>query len=542
MTDVEVKKGRKSSGGTGGTDLGRVVTDVDEGIARSGRSALWVGAGILASRLIGLVRQRVFAHYFGDSWIADAFTAALRLPNTTQNLLGEGTLSASFIPVYVKLDRSEPERARLFARDCLGLLLLTIGIVSALGAIFARPLTHALVPGFQGERLDLAVHLVRIFFPMTGILVLSAWSLGVLNSHRRFFLPYVAPVVWSLAQIFGLIAGARFAAGARLAVILGDAALGGAILQVLVQLPSVRGIVGSIMPRFVASTEEVRRAVRALGPVILGRGVVQLSALVDTLLASLLPVGANAVMGYVQSIYLLPVSLFGVGAAAAALPEMSSQAADPENGRTRLRAQTGESLTRVAFTTVPATLAFLALPDQIVGLLYQTGKFDSATTLLVAAPLAAAGVGLLANAGVRVLASAFYALGDTATPARLAVIRVACAIGLSYALMLRYGVVGLAAGSALGGWLEAALLAIRARRRLGGLGLAGGRWAKIALAAGAAAAAGLGIKLGFPWDEVHLKAVAALSAFGLTYLGVGWALGLPDVRSPFEAVGRRLRR
>src|SRR5581483_10782120 len=178
------------------------------------------------------------------------------------------------------------------------------------------------------------------------------------------------------------------------------------------------------------------------------RGVVQLSALVDTLLASLLPVGANAVMGYVQSIYLLPVSLFGVGAAAAALPEMSSQAADPERGKMRLQAQVGESLTRVAFTTVPATFAFLVLSDQIVGLIFQTGHFDAAASSLVAVTLAAAGCGLLANAGVRVLASAFYALGDTSTPAGLAVVRVASSIGLSYALMLRYGVVGLAAGSA----------------------------------------------------------------------------------------------
>ena len=499
----------------------RVVTDVpdgglpdagaeDAGIARSGRSALWVGAGILASRLIGLVRQRVFAHYFGDSWIADAFTAALRLPNTTQNLLGEGTLSASFIPIYVQIEGRDPERARRFARDCLGLLLLAAGIVSAAGALFARPLTHALVPGFEGERLELAVKLVRIFFPMTGILVLSAWSLGVLNSHRKFFLPYIAPVVWSLSQIVALVAGARFASEARLAVILGDAALGGAALQLLVQLPSVRRLLGSVTPRFIAPTDEVRRAVRALGPVILGRGVVQLSALIDTLLASLLPVGANAVMGYVQSIYLLPVSLFGVGAAAAALPEMSSQATDLEGGRTKLRAQVSESLTRVAFTTLPATLAFLALSDQIVGLLYQTGKFDRATTLLVAAPLAAAGTGLLANASVRVLASAFYALGDTSTPARLAVVRVASSIGLSYALMLRYGVVGLAAGSAIGAWIEALLLAGAcepAARRTQPAPPGGG--ARSCLRLCSQPQRGLGVRIIFPWGEVHVRAVAA---------------------------------
>jgi putative peptidoglycan lipid II flippase len=221
---------------------------------------------------------------------------------------------------------------------------------------------------------------------------------------------------------------------------------------------------------------------------------------------------------------------------------MSSQVTDVEHGRRRLQAQTSESLTRVAFTTVPATLAFLALPDQIVGLLYQTGKFDAATTLAVAAPLAAAGTGLLANAGVRVLASAFYALGDTSTPARLAVVRVACSIGLSYALMLRYGVVGLAAGSAIGGWFEAFLLAGRARRRLGGLGLPAGRWGKIFLSAVVAAAAGVAIKIALPGSAMHLRAVAALAGFGLAYLAVAWALGVPDVRRPFAAVGRRLRK
>ena len=519
------------------------MIETDAGIARSGRSAMWVGVGILASRLVGVARNVVFAHYFGDSWIADAFTAALRLPNTTQNLLGEGTLSASFIPGYVQLRGRDPVQAATFARDCLGLQLATAAGISVLGAIFARPLTHVLVPGFAGDRLELAVHLVRIFFPMTGILALSAWSLGVLNSHRKFLLPYLAPVVWSLAQIFALVAGARFASGARLAVILGYAALCGAGLQLMVQLPSVRRLLGgSVVPRFARSTEEVKRAVRALGPVVLGRGVVQISALVDTFLASLLPVGANAVMGYVQAIYMFPVSLFGVGAAAAALPEMSSLVTDVEHGRRRLQAQTSESLTRVAFTTVPATLAFLTLPDQIVGLLYQTGKFDALTTLAVAAPLAAAGTGLLANAGVRVLASAFYALGDTSTPARLAVIRVACSIGLSYALMLRYGVVGLAAGSAIGGWLEAFLLAGRARRRLGGLRLPAGRWGKILLSAVVAAAAGVATKIALSGSELHLRAVGALASFGLAYLAVAWALGLPDVRSPFAAVGRRLRK
>jgi putative peptidoglycan lipid II flippase len=434
-------------------------------------------------------------------------------------------------------------------------LLLTVGLVSVLGAIFAQPITRLFLPGFQGDRLALAVHLVRIFFPMTGILALSAWSLGVLNSHRRFLLPYLAPVFWSLTQIFALVFGGRFAAGARLAMITGYGALAGAGLQLLVQLPSVRGLLGSVIPTFAQRTQEVRRAVRALGPVILGRGVVQLSALVDNSLASLLPVGAVAALTYAQNVYLLPVSLFGVGAAAAALPEMARQAQGVE-GMEPLRAQIAESLTRLAFTTVPATLVFWVLPDQIVGAIYQTGRFDAGSTVLVSAILAVYGTTLLANAGVRVVANAFFALGDTATPARLAVVRVVVSIALSFVLMQRYGVMGLAAGSVIGGWLEAVLLVRRARRRFGRLGLPAGRWGKIFLAAILAAAAGYAVKAIFPWNDlvifrdggpwegwqVLVKATASLGAFGLTYLVVAWGLGLPDVRSPLEAIGRRLSR
>ncbi|HUB07680.1 MAG TPA: lipid II flippase MurJ, partial [Myxococcales bacterium] len=275
--------------------------------ARTGRSAFIVGVGILLSRFVGLVRQRVFAHFFGDSWVADAFSAALRLPNITQNLLGEGTLSASFIPVYARaLGAGDEERGRAFARAALGLLTTAVIAVSAVGVLAAPLLTHLLMPGFQGAKLALAVHLVRLFFPMTGLLALSAWCLGVLNSHRRFFLPYAAPVIWSLSQIGAVLLGSRHAEGAQLAVWMGWGALAGGALQLLVQLPASRALIGSLRPTSAWKTDDVRQATRALGPVVAGRGVVQLSALLDTFLASLLGTGANAALGYVQTLYVLP--------------------------------------------------------------------------------------------------------------------------------------------------------------------------------------------------------------------------------------------
>jgi putative peptidoglycan lipid II flippase len=512
---------------------------------RGGASAAWVGLGIISSRLVGLVRQRVFAHYFGDSWIADAFSAALRLPNVTQNLLGEGTLSASFIPTYVgALSRGEAERARRFALATLGLLGTTVLAVSALGAIFAPVLTRVLVPGFSGEKLDLAIELVRWFFPMTGLLALSAWCLGVLNSHRRFFLPYFAPVLWSAAQIAALLVAGRWlgVAGAPLALVLGAAAVLGAALQLSIQLPSVRRLLGSLRPSADWGRPDVRQAATRLGPVVLGRGVVQLSSFLDTLLASLLPTGANAALGYIQTLYALPVSLFGVGEAAATLPEMARDGATVDRAeRMRLlRGRLGESLTRVGFTTVPTTLAFALLADQWVGALYQTGRFDARATALVAPALAAYALGLLPNASVRIVASAFYALGDTRTPASYAIVRVVISGVLSFVLMQRFGVAGLCAGAAMAGWLEALALFFRVRRELEGLPLSFRRWGTFALSAVIASAAGLlgrGLLRGAP---VLASAAVSLPLFGAVYLALCALMGAVEVREILAALGRRL--
>lgn len=523
--------------------------------ARTGRSAMVVGAAILLTRLVGLVRQRVFAHFFGDSWIADAFTAALRLPNITQNLLGEGTLSASFIPVYAgSLGRGEIPRAQAFARAALGLLATAALAISVAGVLAAPLLTDALVPGFTGDKHELAVHLVRIFFPMTGLLALSAWCLGVLNSHRRFFLPYSAPILWSVAQIAALLLGSRHAAGARLAVWMAYGALIGGALQLAVQLPQCRRLLGAVRPTREWGTDDVRQATRALGPVVLGRGIVQLSALFDTFLASLLPTGANAALGYVQTLYVLPVSLFGVGEAAAALPEMARDTAvrgDSDRDRhAALRSRLGDSLTRVGFTTVPATVCFVVLGDQFVGALYQTGRFDAAATQHVSAALAAYALGLVANAAMRVLASAYYALSDTKTPAKLAGYRVAVSLVLSFTLQHWFGIVGLCLGAAAAGWFETLTLAAILRRRLGGLPTDGRRWLKFAASATAAAAAGWAAKLGCagelgwlgPHARIFVTAGVSLSVFGVVYLGVAYALRTPDVHDFVAALRRRLRR
>src|SRR2546426_929482 len=174
----------------------------------TGRSAALVAIGILGSRLTGLIRQRVFAHYFGlQSDAADAFMAAFRIPNFLQNLFGEGALSASFIPVYASLlARGEEREASRVAGAVAALLGLATSALVLIGVLATPLLIDAIAPGFSGEKRDLTITLVRILFPGAGLLVLSAWCLGILNSHRKLFLSYAAPVMWSGAMICTLFA------------------------------------------------------------------------------------------------------------------------------------------------------------------------------------------------------------------------------------------------------------------------------------------------------------------------------------------------
>lgn len=510
------------------------------------RGALLVTAGIVLSRLVGLVRQRVAAHYLGTSVFADVLAAAFRVGNITQNLLGEGTLSASFIPVYAKLRaQGKHAEARHFALSSLGLLGAAVTAASALGVLFAPWLTTVVAGGFEGDKLASTVRVVRVAFPMTGLLVLSAWALGVLNAHRRFFLPYAAPVLWSLAQIVALVLAGSFlgAEGEGLAMAVAWGALAGAFLQLVVLLPAARRLIGSLSPRLDHRDGAVREAARRLPGALLGRGVVQLSGLVDTLLVSFLGPGSNAVFNYAQTIYLLPMSLLGTGEAAAALPEMAGDSAEIDRSARNeaLRARLGASLARIATLAIPATLVFAFLGRELVGLLLQTGSFDQASTDRVAQVLAAYGFALFGNAAVRVLATTCYALGDTTTPARYAIYRVAASTVVSLALMGPLDVVGVVLGAVFAAWLEAALLALRVRRMIGGLGGEQLRAGRVLVLAALSAGAGVGARwLVAPLGASRLVASAlVLCAAGLGFALVAPALGLFSVTSLLRRARRR---
>lgn len=549
--------------------------------ARGGGHAFLVASGIFLSRISGLVRQRVFAYYLGSGAVAGVFNAALRIPNLLQNLLGEGVLSSSFIPVYANLlARREDEEADRVAGAVAGLLAAAVAVLVAVG-ILATPLIVELVtPGLSGEDHALAVRLVRILFPATGTLVLSAWCLGVLNSHRRFFLSYAAPVVMNGAVIAALVLAGwavrgsfaeRLAVEARIAGWVAWGYVAGAVAQVAVQVPTARALLGrGFRPSLDAARASVRTVLHNFAPALVGRGVVQLSAFVDTVYASYVGTRGLAALGYQQILYLLPISLFGMAISASELPAMSAALGTPEAVAAQLRARLDGGLSRLAFFVIPSAAAFLLLGDVVAGAFFQTGRQSAADTRYLWLVLMGSTVGMLAATMGRLYASAFYALKDTRTPLWFALARLALTAGLAWWAAVRMpgalgvpqeiGLVGITATTGLAAWVEYALLRRALNRRIGATGLPARTAARLWGSAAVAGAVGLGVKAalttwrgpmpgvaeqwggGFlPPPRMHpaLSAAPILAAYGAVYLALALATAPGGARA---ALGRLRRR
>ena len=421
----------------------------------------------------------MFSHYFGiSSDAADAFNAAFRIPNFLQNLFGEGVLSASFIPVYAGLlAKKDTQSADRVAGAVFAILALLTSVLALIGVVAAPWLIIAIAPGFTGAKRDLTVQLVRILFPGAALLVLSAWCLGILNSHRRFLLSYSAPVIWNAVMIAVLVWFGRYESLNALAVV--------ARMGIGIRKPAPichPGAAGSAFDRL-ASTEmgawRRRRntVVRNFVPVFISRGVVQISAYIDAMLASLLPTGAVAALFNAQVLYTLPVSLFGMAVSAAELPAMSGIVAAETDAAVYLRDRLQRALADIAFWIVPSATAFLALGDVVAAMLLQTGRFSSADADYVWGILAGSAIGLLASTMGRLYSSTFYALRDTRTPLRFAIVRVTLATMLGAAAALfgpaaagipaRWGAAGITAASSVAAWVEYMLLRRSLEARIG---------------------------------------------------------------------------
>jgi len=470
-----------------------------------------VAAGIMLSRVAGLVREVILGIALnGLSAQADAFRFAMRLPNVLQNLLGEGALSASFIPVYARLvEEEDQDAADELAGTVAALLAALTALLVAAGILLADPLVRLITKWENDpEQLALAVTLTRITTVGLGFLVLSAWCLGVLNSHREFFLPYAAPVLWNAIQI--AVLGAAIIAGWELntvAIAAAWAVLVGGIAQFAIQFPRVRRLSPKLL-RSIRRTPELNDVIKRFAPAVGSRGVVQISSVIDLFLAGALVTGALAGYSSALPLYLLPISLFGFSVAASELAEMSRRSGQEELVASRVR----PALRRVLVPAGFITTAYLAAGRPIVDTMYGWPSrllnkgFSAEDVTLVALVISAFALGLPAAMTARITQNTLYSVGEVRGPAKIAVVRLVVSTVVAVVLMFQLdwlfvsdgtvierfgdvphwppfegvpearragaevphlGVVGLALGGATASWVEWGLLRRMLRRRLG---------------------------------------------------------------------------
>lgn len=489
------------------------------------------------------------AAYLGTGVAADAFAASFKITNILQNLFGEGALSASFVPVYTRLIEARDDDEADRVAGAVGALLALAVAVLVLVLIIATPLIVPLIAkGFTGEKRALTIHLTRLLWPGAGMFVMSAWCLGILNSHRKFRLPYLAPVLWNVAMIGALLWFGPRQGDQRLAETLAWASVAGATLQFAIQLPATLALMRK--RRFVPTwkSPQVRQISKNFGPVFVARGAVQISSYIDAWIATFLPTGMVATFTYATSISVLPVSLFGMSVSAAELPEMARATGDASGVAAVLRSRLDRGLRHIAYFVVPSAAAMLVLGEVISAVLFERRKFTAEDSLFAWGILAGSAIGLLATTMARLYSSTYYALHDTRTPLRFASIRILLTLVLGYLAAIplppalgidpRWGAAGLTASAGVAGWIEFVLLRSRLNQRIGVTGVPARFVATLWAAAAVASVAGWGT-----WwlTRAHRfgGGLVTLATFGVVYLLTTIVLGVPEATAFVARIRKR---
>jgi putative peptidoglycan lipid II flippase len=414
--------------------------------------------------VLGFVRDIMIAAALGTGPIADAFFVAFKLPNFFRRLFAEGAFNAAFVPLFTgKLATEGREQARLFAEQVLSVLAVTLFFFVTLFQIAMPWAMFVFAPGFADEphKFALAVEFARITFPYLLFISLVSQLAGVLNSLGRFAAAAATPIVLNLALIAALIGIAPFVPSAGHALAWGVMIAG--ILQFLWLIEACRreGLVLRLpRPRL---TPAVRRLLKLLLPGAVGAGVVQINAVIGTMIASLLPTGAVSYLYYADRIYELPLAVIGIAVGTALLPLLTRQIR--AGNEAAAQANFNRALELSMLLTLPATAALIVLPETIIATLFERGAFDAAASRATALTLIAYAVGLPAYVLVKVLAPGFFAREDTRTPVKLAAVAVAVNIGVALALVWPLSYVGVALGTAVSSWVNAVMLGWVLRRR-----------------------------------------------------------------------------
>ncbi len=429
-------------------------------------------AATALSRLTGLARDILKARYFGTGLAADAFTVAFRLPNLLRRLFGEGTLSAAFIPVYTEYRRQLSQKESWQLVSAVFCLLTTIlALIAILGITFAEPLVQLFAPGFKlvPGKFELTVQLTRWMFPYILFVGLAALAMAVLNTHKRFFLPALAPVMLNLSLILAMLFLCPVLGRDPVSQIYGLAfgVLVGGIGQFMIQLPALKQLGLKFNIHFGWQHQGVRQIMKLMGPGIFALGVTQINILVDTFLASMLEEGSVAALEYANRLIQLPLGLFAISITTAILPKLSEQAgSDDLSG---LKSTLSYALRMIFFIMIPATAGLIVLRQPIVALVFQRGQFDLHSTHLTGLALTFYSLGLFAYGGLKAVGQVFYARKDTVTPVKVASLAMTCNIILNFLLVGPLKLGGLALATSLAAMINMGLLILLLRQRIGPL-------------------------------------------------------------------------
>lgn len=383
------------------------------------RSAATVGFAVMCSRILGLVREQVFAGLFGAGYTYDSFVVAFRIPNLLRDLFGEGALSAAFVTVFSAYDSTRSwEDTRRLACNVLTFILILLSSITLLGIVFAEPIVSLLAPDFSliAGKIALTEMLTRIMFPFLVFISLSAVVMGMLNTKGRFFIPAIASSFFNLGSVIGGTGLAlilpHFGQPAIVGMAIGT--LIGGLLQLAIQLPALRGTGFRYRPILDLSDPGLHRILKLMIPATVGLSATQINIFINTNFASSCPQGSVSWLYYAFRLVQLPIGVFGVALSIAMLPLLSRQAARKEIDE--MKKTMVSSLTMVFALTLPATAGLMILASPIIRLIYQHGVFTAADTLATAQTLSLYAVGLFAYSANKVLVPAFYALDKTRFP------------------------------------------------------------------------------------------------------------------------------
>jgi putative peptidoglycan lipid II flippase len=424
------------------------------------RGARRVGGLTMLSRLLGLVREQIFALTLGAGAYSDAFLAAFRIPNLLRDLFAEGALSTAFVPAYVKtLRRDGRPAAYLLASRVLTTLTIYLGTIALVAMIFPGPVVRAVAGGFSSDQAALCGQLVRIMMPFLPAISLAVVAMGALNAEERYTAPALASSMFNLVAIIGGGIVWIWGPSPRIAVMVWAAlTLLGGIAQLAVQTPPLwrMGFRPRFRPDLLLRDPGTRQIATLMAPATLGVAAVQINVVISTSFASLGPAGSISWLGYAFRLMQLPIGVFGVAIATTTLTHLSRDAADDD--REKLRATLRRGLQMVLFLTIPSTVGLALLGTPIVRLIFEHGRFGPHATIETARALSGYAVGLAAYSAIKVVAPAFYALGRTRVPLLASLAAVGANLLWNVLTFRRLGHVGLALGTSVAATVNLAVL------------------------------------------------------------------------------------